>query len=160
MNALFQLPDRLNILDAEEIRQVYACRELVIAYAAWISPAFHLKVIRVFLDAQKQEATPKKSLGDSPVVTDTRWQLYFGTCGRHYMSRIPDGTLMQTREELLVNIQQRGYAPMFSTDYVQKLAVACIHRLDAELEQWKAETGKAYGFLREANFKIRELQKQ
>jgi len=28
----------------------YACRELVIAYAAWISAEFHLKVIRVFLD--------------------------------------------------------------------------------------------------------------
>jgi len=29
----------------------YACRELVIAYAAWISASFQLKVIRVFLDA-------------------------------------------------------------------------------------------------------------
>lgn len=35
----------------------YACRELVIAYAAWISAAFHLKVIRVFLDT----ATPQPS---------------------------------------------------------------------------------------------------
>ncbi|WP_302409596.1 KilA-N domain-containing protein [Comamonas kerstersii] len=28
----------------------YACRELVIAYAAWINPAFHLKVLRAFLE--------------------------------------------------------------------------------------------------------------
>ena len=35
----------------------YACKELVIAYAAWISPAFHLKVIQVFL-AQVGRALP------------------------------------------------------------------------------------------------------
>lgn len=29
----------------------YGCREVVIAYAAWISAVFHLKVIRVFLNA-------------------------------------------------------------------------------------------------------------
>ena len=29
----------------------YACRELVIAYAAWINPAFHVKVLQVFLAA-------------------------------------------------------------------------------------------------------------
>jgi len=36
----------------------YACRELVIAYAAWISAVFHLRVIRVFLD---------KEVGPQPV---------------------------------------------------------------------------------------------
>ena len=36
----------------------YACRELVIAYAAWISAAFHLKVIRVFLAATTRPTNP------------------------------------------------------------------------------------------------------
>ena len=36
----------------------YACPELVIAYAAWISAAFHLKVIRVFLSVAAPQSMP------------------------------------------------------------------------------------------------------
>ena len=41
----------------------YACRELVIAYAAWISAAFHLRVIRVFL---AQQSAPSPATGINP----------------------------------------------------------------------------------------------
>ncbi|MFY1028283.1 KilA-N domain-containing protein, partial [Actinobacillus seminis] len=32
----------------------YACKEIVIAYAAWISPQFHLVVLRAFLNQVEQ----------------------------------------------------------------------------------------------------------
>ena len=44
----------------------YVCKELVIAYGMWISPAFALKVIRCFLEAQGQvsDNLPAKTTAD------------------------------------------------------------------------------------------------
>ena len=46
------------VLGKGKAQGTYACRELVIAYAAWISAAFHLKVIRVFLAATTRPHNP------------------------------------------------------------------------------------------------------
>ena len=52
----------------------YACRELVIAYAAWISAAFHLKVIRVFLSATTPQAEPTQTRLDYDRISPAQAQ--------------------------------------------------------------------------------------
>lgn len=48
----------LKVVHGGKERGTYACRELVIAYAAWISAAFHLKVISVFLAVTAPQPGP------------------------------------------------------------------------------------------------------
>lgn len=52
------LPTVETVIGKGKAQGTYACRELVIAYAAWINAAFHLKVIRVFLAVTAPQSTP------------------------------------------------------------------------------------------------------
>ncbi|MFV7408574.1 KilA-N domain-containing protein [Salmonella enterica] len=75
----------------------YVCRELVYAYAMWISPSFHLRVIRAF-DAMASNVAPRAeaapgldaSLEDTRFVVDAQGRflllpIYYaaGSLGRH-----------------------------------------------------------------------------
>ncbi|WP_373766356.1 P22AR C-terminal domain-containing protein [Glaesserella sp.] len=55
----------------------YACEELVLAYAMWISPKFHLVVLRAFLEMHKQQCQPKQlALPDEQLPLSLRKKKY------------------------------------------------------------------------------------
>lgn len=83
----------------------YACKELVIAYAAWISPTFHLKVLRVFLESTEQTEKPKtgkyhypKQLLKQPYFTGDSGELY-GTQLTHPRFYSPLADLLHRLEQ-------------------------------------------------------------
>lgn len=73
----------------------YACRELVVAFAAWISAAFHLKVIRVFLDVVTPRA-PKEGADQvegamMEMLLEQRMLVSFDHVTRRMVSRLVPG---------------------------------------------------------------------
>lgn len=56
-----QTPDLALPLKTVRGQGIYACKEMVISYASWISPKINLAVIRAFLNKQKLNVTVLRS---------------------------------------------------------------------------------------------------
>lgn len=118
----------------------FACKELVIAYAAWISAAFHLKVIRVFLSTATQQPDPVQATLDydhiSPAqaqdlkqivqaIVDAGIQKYAETWARlqrkfkvnSYLFLHPDQ--YEAARAYLIAKLPNGYAPEVDEDFKQ-----------------------------------------
>ncbi|OAM20704.1 hypothetical protein A7P84_01835 [Eikenella corrodens] len=64
----------------------FVCKELVVHYGMWISPAFSLKVIRAFLDTQEDVSASTKTTADERTGLRQAVSALVGKCGIDYSS--------------------------------------------------------------------------
>lgn len=64
----------------------FVCKELVVHYGMWISPAFSLKVIRAFLDTQEAVSGSPKTTADERTGLRQAVSALVGKCGIDYGS--------------------------------------------------------------------------
>lgn len=116
----------------------YACKELVIAYAAWISPAFHLKVIRVFL-AQVGQTLPE-SATSSPAFRLENGQEYIMRVNADGTATIePRGNPYDSLAKAIADPSNRG----LKDETIKTIIDVCVSTLHYRLKAEKLKTAEA-----------------
>lgn len=103
----------------------FVCKELVVHYGMWISPAFSLKVIRAFLDTQEEvsgsfKLEPQATVDERRGLVDAV-KMLVGRCGIDYSDayrmvhqRFGVEHIEQIAAPLLPSAGSGGYPPTFS----------------------------------------------
>jgi len=119
----------------------YACKELVIAYAAWISAEFHLRVIRVFLDSVNSMPAQPQPLPPPPPRTRTltftvpegetgaRWLLHTDRMGREIVTPLSPDTHIATPERLVKMFIQKPAGLNMTPEQHMTIIGASLHHL-------------------------------